>query len=77
MPQCLNASMPQCHDASMPRCLDASMPQCHDASMRVRVRAAAQDLDPALLSRFDVRVAFPLPDAAARASIIGRYARAA
>ena len=34
-----------------------------------------QDLDAALLSRFDVRVAFPPPDAAARALIFGRYAR--
>ena len=34
-----------------------------------------QDLDPALLSRFDVRVAFPLPDRQARAQILGRYAR--
>ena len=32
------------------------------------------DLDAALLSRFDVRVAFPPPDAAARALVFGRYA---
>lgn len=33
------------------------------------------DLDPALLSRFDVRVPFPPPDAHARAAIFGRYAK--
>ena len=33
------------------------------------------DLDAALLSRFDVRVHFPAPDAAARAQIFGLYAQ--
>ena len=33
------------------------------------------DLDSALLSRFDVRVCFPAPDAPGRAAIFGRYAR--
>ena len=32
-------------------------------------------LDPALLSRFNLRVRFPLPDAGERAAILGRYAR--
>jgi len=35
----------------------------------------ADDLDPALLSRFNLRVHFPLPDADERAAILGRYAR--
>lgn len=34
-----------------------------------------RDLDPALLSRFDVQVHFPPPDATARAAIFARYAR--
>jgi SpoVK/Ycf46/Vps4 family AAA+-type ATPase len=34
-----------------------------------------QDLDPALLSRFDATVVFGLPDAAARAAIVRRFAR--
>jgi len=33
------------------------------------------DLDAALISRFDVRVSFPAPDAAGRAMIFGRYAK--
>ena len=33
------------------------------------------DLDAALLSRFDVRVHFPAPDAAGRAEIFGLYAK--
>ncbi|MCC6557707.1 MAG: ATP-binding protein [Polyangiaceae bacterium] len=36
---------------------------------------AAGDLDPALLSRFNLRVHFPLPDADERAAILARYAR--
>lgn len=35
----------------------------------------AQALDPALLSRFNLRVHFPLPDAAERAAILARYSR--
>jgi hypothetical protein len=35
----------------------------------------AHALDPALLSRFNLRVHFPLPDAGERAAILGRYAR--
>lgn len=35
----------------------------------------AHALDPALLSRFNLRVHFPLPDHAERAAILGRYAR--
>lgn len=35
----------------------------------------AHALDPALLSRFNLRVQFPLPDASERAAILGRYAR--
>ena len=35
----------------------------------------AHALDPALLSRFNLRVHFPLPDASERAAILGRYAR--
>jgi hypothetical protein len=34
-----------------------------------------QDLDPALLSRFDRAIPFPLPDEAERAAIVGSYAR--
>ena len=33
------------------------------------------DLDAALISRFDVRVPFPAPDAATRALVFGRYAQ--
>lgn len=35
----------------------------------------AHALDPALLSRFNLRVHFPLPDPPERAAILGRYAR--
>jgi hypothetical protein len=35
----------------------------------------ADHLDPALLSRFNLRVHFPLPNADERAAILGRYAR--
>lgn len=49
-----------------------------DATAQTSLIAATnrpQDLDSALLSRFDVRVAFPLPEAAARAQIFARYAK--
>ena len=49
-----------------------------DAAENVAVIGATNrpsDLDAALLSRFETRVAFPPPDAAARALIFGRYAR--
>ena len=49
-----------------------------DAASHTSLIAASnrpQDLDPALLSRFDVRVAFPLPKRAARARILSRYAK--
>ena len=49
-----------------------------DACRHVALIAATNrpaDLDPALLSRFDVRVAFPAPDAPAKAMIFGRYAK--
>lgn len=49
-----------------------------DAGQHVALIGATnrpRDLDPALISRFDVRVSFPAPDAAGRASIFARYAR--
>lgn len=49
-----------------------------DAVEHVALIAATnrpEDLDPALASRFDVRVHFPPPDADARARIFGRYAK--
>uniref|UniRef100_A0A061SM40 26s protease regulatory n=2 Tax=Tetraselmis sp. GSL018 TaxID=582737 RepID=A0A061SM40_9CHLO len=49
-----------------------------DASRRSVVIAATNrkaDLDPALLSRFDASVFFGLPDAGARAQILGLYAK--
>lgn len=49
-----------------------------DASPHVTLVAATnrrEDLDAALLSRFDVRVHFAPPDAAARADIFGLYAK--
>mmetsp|Transcript_38663 Transcript_38663/g.109334 ORF Transcript_38663/g.109334 Transcript_38663/m.109334 type:complete len:579 (+) Transcript_38663:539-2275(+) len=49
-----------------------------DSSKRSVVIAATnrkQDLDPALLSRFDATVVFDLPDEASRAKILARYAQ--
>jgi len=48
-----------------------------DASRIVVIGATntADHLDAALLSRFNLRVHFPLPDADERAAILGRYAR--
>ena len=39
------------------------------------LRVISQDLDPALLSRFQLRVTFPLPDTHARRDIFRTYAR--
>lgn len=49
-----------------------------DAAQNVALIAATnrpKDLDAALISRFDVRVSFPSPDAATRALILARYAK--
>lgn len=49
-----------------------------DASKRTVVIGATnrkQDLDPALLSRFDTSITFGLPSEACRAQILGKYAR--
>ncbi|MBL9103692.1 MAG: ATP-binding protein [Myxococcales bacterium] len=48
-----------------------------DSSRIVVVGATntADHLDPALLSRFDLRIHFPLPDHGERAAILARYAR--
>ncbi len=47
----------------------------HEGILTIGATNRAQDLDRALLSRFDTIISFPLPNASERASIFRRYAR--
>ena len=49
--------------------------EAHPGLMTIGATNRRQDLDRALISRFDQSIHFPLPDGAERAAIFGRYAR--
>lgn len=49
--------------------------EAHPGLMTIGATNRSQDLDRALISRFDQTIHFPLPDGAERAAIFARYAR--
>ena len=49
--------------------------EAHPGLMTIGATNRAQDLDRALMSRFDQTISFPLPNTVERGAIFGRYAR--